>query len=264
MTRKIKRTPDYELTLVIKTGEFLSPPRDFQRNWLLNRFLKETGDDLEALDGHCRAFVPGGEPASLADRTHSALADDQIMEDWQIPVMRTMAQRVSAAGGDVLEIGFGRGVASTFIQDAGVRSHTVVECNDDVIGRLYEPWKAARPGRDIRLIRGKWQDTVDQLGQYDGVFFHTYPLNEEEFVAYVSQSSTFAEHFFPVAAAHLRPGGTFVYLTNEIDSLSRGHQRALLRHFSSFTLSQLKDLPIPDDTRDAQWARQTVIASATL
>ncbi|NIP94473.1 MAG: class I SAM-dependent methyltransferase, partial [Akkermansiaceae bacterium] len=59
----------------------------------------------------------------------------------------------------------------------------------------------------------------------------TYPLTEEEFVNYVAQSSTFAEHFFDTAAAHLRPGGVFTYLTNEIDSLSRAHQRALLKRF---------------------------------
>ena len=43
---------------------------------------------------------------------------------------------------------------------------------------------------------------------------------EQEFVEFVANSSTFAEHFFSTASQHLRPGGRFTYLTNEIDSLN--------------------------------------------
>ena len=35
MTRKIRRTRDYEITLQIKNDDFIKPPRDAQRNWLL-------------------------------------------------------------------------------------------------------------------------------------------------------------------------------------------------------------------------------------
>jgi guanidinoacetate N-methyltransferase len=261
MSRKIKRNKNYELTLEIRSDDFVRPPREAQRNWVLNRFLKEAGEDLEALDQVVKTFVPGGEPADLSERTNSTLQDNEIMEDWQIVVMDEMAKEVCAAHGDVLEIGYGRGIASEFIQERGVRSHTIVECNDEIIKR-FEIWRATKPQSDIRLISGKWQDTVDQLGSYDGVFFHTYPLNEEEFVRYVAQSSTFAEHFMDTAAAHLNAGGIFSYLTNEIDSLSRAHQRALLRRFRSFTLRILGGLGVPADTRDAHWAQQTVIVRA--
>ncbi len=30
----------------------------------------------------------------------------------------------------------------------------------------------SKPG--VRVIKGRWQDTMDQLGQYDGIFFDTY------------------------------------------------------------------------------------------
>ena len=88
----------------------------------------------------------------------------------QIPIMRAMAGVVAQGHGDVLEIGFGRGVASTFIQEIGVRSHTIVECNDSVVKR-FASWREAYTEQDIRFLHGRWQDVTDQMGSYDGVFF---------------------------------------------------------------------------------------------
>ena len=86
MTRKIKRSQHYDLSLQITDDGFIRPPRDAQRNWLLNRAIKEFADDLDALGRIAGGFVAGGDPAELTDRSNSTLADDQIMEDWQIPV----------------------------------------------------------------------------------------------------------------------------------------------------------------------------------
>lgn len=261
--KKSKRCRDYHLSLEILNDHFVRPPRDSQRNWILNRLLKEAGEDLESLHGAAANFVPGAEPEGISERRQGELEDDEIMEDWQIKVMKEMAREVCRSHGDVLEIGFGRGISADFIQVEGVRSHTIVECDDSVI-RRYEEWKQRQKkgGDEIRLIRGKWQDTVDRFRLYDGIFFHTYPLDEEEFANYVARSSTFAEHFFDTASTHLKEGGSFTYLTNEINSLSRSHQRALFKRFRSFTLRQVKDLGVPDDTRDAQWSQETVVVRA--
>jgi guanidinoacetate N-methyltransferase len=176
-------------------------------------------------------------------------------------VMRAMTSIVAEAHGDVLEVGFGRGVSAMLIQEAGVRSHTIVECNDSVVERFHR-WREQYRERDIRLVHGRWQDTVDRLGQYDGIFFHTYPLNEEEYLEQVVRSVTFAQGFFPVAAAHLREGGIFTYLTNEIDSLSRAHQRLLFRHFREFTVRLVGPLALPEDSRDDLWGDSMVVIRA--
>ena len=57
-------------------------------------------------------------------------------------------------------------------------------------------------------------------------------------------------------------GGRFSYLTHEADSFSRAHQRLLFDYFTSFTLSQVKDLVIPENTRDAHWTNEMVIVQA--
>ncbi len=257
MTRRVRRAKEFEVTLSVHDEGFIRPPRDSQRNWLLNRAMKEFADELVHLNEQADRFV-AGQVADLADRTQAELDDAHIMEDWQIPVMERMAKLVCENHGDILEIGFGRGVGSDFIQREGVRSHTIIECND-TIAKRFERWRSKYPTQDIRLVHGLWQDTIESLGSFDGIFFHTYPLNEEEFVEQVVQCSTFAEHFFTTAALHLNPGGLFSYLTNEADSLSRSHQRALLRHFSSFAISVITDLEVPEDTRDAMWANSMVM-----
>lgn len=261
MARRIRRHQDYELVLEIKNEGFIQPPRAAQRNWLLNRMISEFAQDLAAMDQLAARFVPGEETGfGLADRTHSDLADEEIMEAWQTPLMEAMAKIVTESHGDVLEIGFGLGVSASFVQKLGVASHTIIECNDSVVGR-YKNWKQKYADCHISLIHSLWQEATDQLDIYDGILFHTYPLNEDEYLENVVQSVTFAEHFFPTAAKHLRPGGVFTYMTNEIDSLSRAHQRLLLEYFESFCVS-LVALDLPENVRDAWWADRMAVVKA--
>jgi guanidinoacetate N-methyltransferase len=262
MTRHVRRHDDYELTLDIQNPDFIRPPRDAQRRWLLNRAMTEFMWDLDHLHRVASQMVPGTEGTLGGDRTHGALSDAEIMEDWQIPVMEAMARIAGGTGGDVLEVGFGRGVSADMLQRHRVRSHTIVECNDSVVAR-FNTWRSAHEDRDIRLIVGRWQDTVEALGIYDSIFFHTYPLNADEMLEYVSRSVTFAEHFFATASSHLRDGGVFTYLTNEIDTLSRAHQRLLFQHFRKIEIEIVGPLAITHDSRDDLWGSSMVVVAAT-
>lgn len=256
MTRRLKRSRDYEVVLEVQE-HFITPPRASQRNWLLNRQVKEFSDELEHCNTLAARMVTGCNP-ELTERGQGELDDDNVMEDWQIPIMKKMAEVVAAGQGDILEIGFGRGIASTFVQEHSPKSHTIVECNDSIVSR-FQTWREGFPNRTIKLIHGMWQDRISDLETYDGILFHTYPLNEEEFVEQVARSVTFAEHFLESAAALLRPGGVLTYLTSEIDSISRAHQRLLFQHFSSFSLQLMQNLEIPEDTKDALWCDSTVV-----
>jgi guanidinoacetate N-methyltransferase len=260
MTKKIKRTENYEIVLEIKTEDFIRPPRDAQRNALLNNALSEFSENLQALNKLAVRFVPGKLQIALEDRTQKVLSDEEIMEEWQIPLMQAMAEVITESHGHILEIGFGSGVSATMIQEQEVLSHTIIECNDSVVER-YSEWKELFKGKKINLVHGLWQDTIDDLGLFDGIFFHTYPLNEEEYLKNVHGRATFAEHFFETAAKHLHPKGVFTYFSNEIDSLGRGHQRSLFKHFSSFSLKVI-DLKLPDDVNDTWWADSMVIVKA--
>lgn len=262
MTCRIKRKADFDISLTLKNDKFIRPPRDSQRNWLLNGALNELAQNLVALDKIASQFVPGVDGLPLQDRMHAELSDDEIMEDWQLPIMQAMADIAAESGGHVLEIGYGRGISAEMIQQRGVKSHTIIECNSSILKR-FEKWRTAHAEQDIIAVEGRWQDVLPDLGKFDSIFFHTYPLDEEEFLEQIGGSSTFAEHFFEHAANHLHVGGVFTYLSNEIDSLSRTHQRALFRYFHSISLKILDTLQLPDDVHDAWWSNSMVIVKAT-
>lgn len=261
MTRRLKRFPGFELALQIKQDTYIQTPRDYQRNWLLNRTMNEFALDVMALDAIAEKFVKGSEVQGMTDRTQAQLDDVDIMEDWQIPIMKAMAETVAAKRGNILEIGFGRGVGSELIQSSGVDSHTIIECNDSIVERFHE-WKAQYTDRNISIKHGLWQDVLPTLGLFDGIFFHTYPLKESDYVEQIANSVTFAEHFFEHAAMHLHPNGIFTYLSNEIDSLSRAHQRALLQHFRSIEISRIDDLEMPQTVKDQWWSDSMMLVKA--
>ncbi|HEY8019617.1 MAG TPA: class I SAM-dependent methyltransferase, partial [Thermoanaerobaculia bacterium] len=249
---------------------FVATPAPNQRSWLVNQVLDEAAAELDHLDGLAGSLVPGSRRAAIEHRwTESAARYDghqleiegqQVMQDWERPLMRAMAEVAAETHGDVLEVGFGMGISATYLQEAGVRSHTVVECNEDVIAH-FERWRAGYPGRDIRLLRGKWQEVTALFGTYDGVFFDTYHNDEKEYVDHVIQAVTYAEHFFPAAAACLRDGGVFTYYSNEIDSMSRRHQRRILAHFRSVGLTVVRSLRPPPDC-NYWWADSMVVVRA--
>lgn len=264
-----KSSAGFEVSLQI-AEDVVTPPQPNQRNWVLRRVLEEFADDILHLDKTSRRFVTGSERVHIEKdwRTSEAQYDDsqlviegqQVMQDWERPLMRAMAEIATESRGDVLEVGFGMGISATFIQEFGVKSYTVIECNDGVIDEFHK-WRRQYPESDVRLVYGKWQDVVEQLGTYDAIFFDTYPLDEAEFADHVINSVTFAEHFFATAAKCLRPGGVFTYYTNEIDSFSRRHQRRLFEHFSSFNLSIVKPLRPPEDN-NYWWADSMVAVKA--
>ena len=245
-------------------GSLVSTPRSSQRTWMLNQAMSEFADDLNYLHDLAIKLVPGSESRlreRYPDIEQVPLSDQEIMEDWQLPLMQAMARHVAESHGDVLEIGFGRGVSAEYIQREGVRSHTVVEPNRHSIQKYYRPWRARYLERDIKLVEGRWQDVGDKLSRYDGIFFHAFPLNEEEFIRHILQSITYAEHAMADMVALLRPHGVFTYLSTEIDSLSRRHQRLLFKHFASISL-HVEPLQVPHDTRDAWWAPTMVVVKA--
>lgn len=265
-----RRAHGLEVSASLNDDRFLCTPDPAQRNWTVVRALEEAADDLVHLDAVARRFVDGSTRAPITgglshgqaryDDAQLIIDRQQVMQDWERPYMEAMSQVVTDAHGDVLEIGFGMGISASCIQARGVRSHTVIECNDDVRAR-FDAWRAGYPGRDIRLAFGTWQDVIGELGLFDGIFFDTYPLSEAEFEQHVVRSSTFAEHFFEAAAAHLRPGGVFTYYSNEIDSVSRRHQRALFKHFRQIAFSVCHPLSPPDDC-NYWWADSMIVTRA--
>ena len=96
--------------------------------------------------------------------------DAEVMMNWEAPIMEKSAEFICHNKGDILEIGFGMGICSDYIQAQGVNSHTIVEIHPQIIERL-NAW--ANGKSNVTVIEGDW-NSVSGLGTYDGIFIDTY------------------------------------------------------------------------------------------
>lgn len=266
-----RRTKNLDLHLSLPRDQFVGTPNPEQRDWLISRSVDELVQQLEHLDDLARGVTLGPTRHAIAGEWSESTAlyaggellieGQQVMQDWEAPMMQAMARRVSRKGADVLEVGFGLGLSAAAIQAADPRSHTIIEFNEQVADHADQWLVEHYPGRDIEVLRGHWQERAAECGDFDGIFWDAFPTSEVEFEEYVLRDSAVAEAFFATAAAHLRPGGSFTYYTNEIDSLSRNHQRALLRYFDSFTVEVIKDLVPPQDCEYWWFDRMAIVTA---
>ena len=99
------------------------------------------------------------------------LTDDgrEVMMSWETPIMEKSAEYICQSKGDILEIGFGMGICSDYIQAQGVNSHTIVEVHPQIIERL-KIWASDK--NNVIIVEGNWNDV--NLNTYDGIFIDTY------------------------------------------------------------------------------------------
>ena len=95
--------------------------------------------------------------------------DSEVMMSWEAPIMEKSAEYICESKGDILEIGFGMGICSDYIQAQGVNSHTIVEIHPQIIEKL-KVW--AEDKDNVTIIEGNWNNV--ELGTYDGIFIDTY------------------------------------------------------------------------------------------
>ncbi|CAN0873213.1 Protein arginine N-methyltransferase 2 [Linum grandiflorum] len=121
-----------------------------------------------------------------------------VMMAWEKPLMEAHAKAVCSGGGDILNIGFGMGLVDTAIQQYSPTSHTIVEAHPEVHDRMI---RAGWGDKDnVKIVLGRWQDVLPQLGTYDGIFFDTYGEYYEDL-----------REFHQQLAKLLKPGGIYSF-----------------------------------------------------
>ena len=95
--------------------------------------------------------------------------DREVMMSWEAPIMEKSAEYICESKGDILEIGFGMGICSDYIQAQDVNSHTIVEIHPQIIEKL-KIWAADKD--NVTIVEGDWSDI--ELDTYDGIFLDTY------------------------------------------------------------------------------------------
>ena len=104
----------------------------------------------------------------IVDTDHE---DMEVMMSWEGPIMEKTAEYVCQSKGDILEIGFGMGMCSDYIQAQGVNSHTIVEIHPQIIEKL-NTWASGKS--NVTVVEGDWWAVKDSLATYDGIFLDTF------------------------------------------------------------------------------------------
>jgi guanidinoacetate N-methyltransferase len=179
----------------------------------------------------------GLRPTQTADGLR--VGDYDVAYAWEAPLMREFARVVTEVGGDVLEIGFGLGMSARYIQEFGVRSHTIVEPHPEIFDAALR-WKATHRS-DIRLINDFWQRCHAELDRYDGIFYDSFSPD-------MSIRADSFEFFRLAAERLLRPGGRLTFWCKE-ETLAPDYQQQLLEYFGRLSIHAVRDLAPTDECR---------------
>lgn len=164
----------------------------------------------------------------------------QVMQHWEQPLMKRLAQYATRNRGRVLEIGFGLGISAQEIMTSGCNEYVVVEAHPE-IAKQARAWGERQPVR-VTVIEDFWQNVVRDLGRFDGILFDTYPINDDP------RSNNY-HRFLPVAHNLLAPNGGITYYTEDTREFRAEHIALLLRHFELIEFSVVNDLAPPPTCR---------------
>ena len=113
------------------------------------------GNKLEGISEEAKQEIEDrlGTDFSLDDYLANESEELIIMMSWEHPVMQRSAEFVCENGGDILEIGFGMGIASDYIQSYNPSSHTIIEMHPELAEKARE-WASDKV--NVTIIEGDW------------------------------------------------------------------------------------------------------------
>jgi protein arginine N-methyltransferase 2 len=120
--------------------------------------------------------------------TEDAILDEfgkNVMMLWEKGVMEEAAEIICYNQGDVLNIGFGMGIIDTAIQNYNPRTHWIIEGHPDIQKKIIEGGWLKKP--HVRVIFARWQDVIDYLPKFNGIYFDTWDEKQYDFNVKVSK-----------------------------------------------------------------------------
>ncbi len=176
-----------------------------------------------------------------------------IMEKWQTNYMKMLASIVSKNGGEILEVGFGMGIAFRFIEKYKIKRHTVIEFHPQISRVCKETYAREIKAGRVRLIRDFWERVVPKLrdSSFDGILFDTYPLTPDQL-----HKNHF--WFFKHAYRLLKRDGVFTYYSDEATGFSKEHTKKLRE--AGFRRIEYKICKVRPPKNFSKWNKKTIIA----
>eukprot|EP01116_Phalansterium_solitarium_P013371 TRINITY_DN3072_c4_g1_i1.p2 TRINITY_DN3072_c4_g1~~TRINITY_DN3072_c4_g1_i1.p2 ORF type:complete len:344 (+),score=147.74 TRINITY_DN3072_c4_g1_i1:114-1145(+) len=169
--------------------------------------------------------------------------NNAVMMGWELPLMQRHAALLCPREGlDVLNVGFGLGLMDIEYQKYRPATHTIIEAHPDVYAHMLATGWDKRPG--VRIIFGRWQDVVEQLGTFDAIYFDT-------FGEYYDDLREFNEHVVNL----LRTDGSYSFFNGLAGTNSFFH--AIYCRLAALELAEMglqtHYTPIDMDASRADW-----------
>jgi len=174
-----------------------------------------------------------------------------VMEGWENNYMEMLAEIVTLNGGIILEVGFGLGISSAYIQKYKIKKHIIIEANQDVYEKAQE--FARKANSEVELIYGFWEKNIDKVENesIEGILFDTYPLEVD---------AVHCNHFtfFQSAYRLLKRNGILTYYSDEISEFSPEHIKCL--HKAGFLKISGVLCAVNPPTDCQYWKSKTILA----
>ena len=187
------------------------------------------------------------------------------MPVWELNYMKKLASIVTSNGGRILEIGFGLGLSTGFIQDANhIEKHIIIEPHPEIIEFANEKFPDALSTGRMEIVPGFWEDVVPlfEAESFDGILFDTCLLAPEQEIGEISSINFFMEatrEFSVEAYRLLKKGGIFTFYNPERLNLSDAKRKILLNSgFSSIDIEVVEVNNAPEDCK--HWRYNTFVA----
>jgi guanidinoacetate N-methyltransferase len=230
---------------IVKSAHRLAttPPNTWYRQWK-EAFISLPGADVpDTRTGYLDM------KASYSDG-QLLVGNIEVMQDWERPLMRALAEEAARNAGHVLEVGFGMGISADYLIQAGCTEYTAIEPHQGVL-EFFNVWAKKQPV-PVHVVKGFWEDVIDGLPRFDGILFDTYPVSKSEMHDKVYLP------FIEKASEHLHPGGVFAFYSGYPDALPNEHTSLLKKHFSRVEFTHVGGLRPPKDCQYYRHSRMVV------
>jgi protein arginine N-methyltransferase 2 len=135
---------------------------------ILSAFGTQTTEEISNSEYLDNPVVYTDDDALLLDS-----GKDGVMMEWESSIMQAHADVICKEEGlSVLNVGFGLGIIDGMLQEKKPKRHVIVEAHPDVYKHMIKNGWGEKEG--VEIVLGRWQDHVESLGVFDGVFFDTF------------------------------------------------------------------------------------------
>lgn len=170
-------------------------------------------------------------PLNMANEKSWKIGSRNLCFSWESPLMAEFAKQTCTADAHLLEIGFGMGIFAGFVQNYGVKKHSIIENHPQVYHQARK-W-AANLTTDVDLQLGSWQVLMADFDQIDAIMYDA--------ISEPGQKESDFELLFQISSLKLKQNGKLAFFCAD-PTLDRYLENLASLYFSDISLFEVEGL----------------------